>query len=278
MPEENKKVLNKQQLTAITHISGPLLIIAGAGTGKTTVITERVKWLVTQGMAGPEEVLALTFTEKAALEMEERIDAAMPYGVTQMWVMTFHGFCDRILREEGIHIGLNPRYKLITETSAVSLLRRHLFDFDLKYFRPLGNPNKFLTGILQHFSRLADEDTSMEEYLVFAHKQMSALSSDTPVPDRLEAEQSLELAVLYRDYEQLKVKEGFMDFGDLISQTLKLFRTRPNVLKKYQSKFKYFLVDEFQDTNFAQNELTVLLAGEGEKITVVSQEYQEIYR
>jgi len=278
MPEENKKVLNKQQLTAITHISGPLLIIAGAGTGKTTVITERVKWLVTQGMAGPEEVLALTFTEKAALEMEERIDAAMPYGFTQMWVMTFHGFCDRILRDEGIHIGLNPRYKLITETSAVSLLRRHLFDFDLKYFRPLGNPNKFLTGILQHFSRLADEDISVDEYLAFAQKQMSALSSVASDPDRLEAQQIMELAGLYRDYEHLKIKEGYLDFANLISHTLNLFRTRPNVLKKYQSKFKFFLVDEFQDTNYAQNELTVLLAGGQKNITVVADDDQAIYR
>jgi len=95
------KKLNLRQLEAIQHKSGPLLIIAGAGTGKTTVVTERIKWFIAEILALPSEILALTFTEKAAKEMQERIDVAMPYGYTQMWVMTFHSFCDRILRDEG---------------------------------------------------------------------------------------------------------------------------------------------------------------------------------
>src|SRR3970282_2879023 len=111
----DKIVLNNEQIKAITHKKGPLLIIAGAGTGKTTVITERIKWLISEKLAKPQEILALTFTEKAAREMEDRVDRALPYGVTQMWISTFHAFCDRILRNEAINIGLDPGYKLMTE-------------------------------------------------------------------------------------------------------------------------------------------------------------------
>ena len=155
---EEKRILNEEQKKAVEHGDGPLLIIAGAGTGKTTVITERIKHLILKKNILPSEILALTFTDKSAREMEERVDIALPYGYTQMWISTFHSFCDRILRSEALHIGLNPGYKLMTEAETILFLRKHLFKFDLEYFRPLGNPNKFLEGILQHFSLLKDED------------------------------------------------------------------------------------------------------------------------
>ncbi len=249
--------LNPQQLEAIQHKSGPLLIIAGAGTGKTTVVTERVKWLIAEGLSQPSEILALTFTEKAAKEMQERIDVAMPYGYTQMWVMTFHSFCDRILRDEGLAIGLDTGYKLMTEADSVDLLRRHLFDFELQEYRPMGNPHKFVSALLQHFSRLQDEDVTPDDYL--KHTQN-------------------ELSQGYKKYTELKIAESLLDFGDLISYTLQLFRTRPQILKKYQDKFKYILVDEFQDTNYAQNQLVILLAGEKQNLTVVGDANQSIYR
>src|SRR3990172_3269811 len=127
----DERKLNKEQLEAVTHGEGPLLIVAGAGTGKTTVITERIKWLIIQKMAKPSEILALTFTDKAAREMEDRVDRALPYGVTQMWISTFHSFADRILREEAIHIGLDSGYKLMTQSEAIIFFRRNLFSFDL---------------------------------------------------------------------------------------------------------------------------------------------------
>ncbi len=273
------KILNAEQQEAIRHGEGPLLIIAGAGTGKTTVITERISYLIAQKQISPSEILALTFTEKAAREMEERVDIAMPYGYTQMWISTFHAFCDRVLRDDAIHIGLNPGYKLATEAEIILFLRQNLFKFDLQYFRPLGNPHKFLDGLFQHFSRLKDEDISPEEYLDYA-KQLSDPKDLNPVaytldPDR---EKTLELAHAYKTYEELKVQEGIMDFGDLISNTLTLFRSRPNVLQEYQRRFKFVLVDEFQDTNFAQNTLAILLAGEVKNITVVGDDDQAIYR
>lgn len=268
-PEE--KVLNKEQLEAIKHKTGPLLIIAGAGTGKTTVVTERIKYLIFGKLAKPNEILALTFTEKAAREMENRVDIAMPYGYTQMWISTFHSFCDRILRQEALQIGLDPRYKLMSEAATTQLIRNNLFKFDLDYFRPLGNPNKFIGGMLQHFSRLQDEDVSPSDYLAWLKKQKSKM-------DKEEWKKYNELARAYRTYDELKIKEGVMDFGDLITKTLKLFRGRPNVLKQYQNQFKYILVDEFQDTNYAQNELAILLAGKAKNITVCGDDDQSVYR
>jgi len=260
--------LNKGQQEAVKFGSGPLLIIAGAGTGKTTVITERIKYLIFSKKVKPQEILALTFTEKAAREMEERVDVAMPYGYTQMWIMTFHSFCDRILRREALHIGLDPKYKLMSEAEAVQILRKNLFRFDLEYFRPLGNPNKFISGMLQHFSRLQDEDIGPNDYATW-------VNSNKQNPNY---KQYKELVGAYKTYDEIKVKEGLMDFGDLIVKTLKLFRDRPNILNGYREQFKYLLVDEFQDTNFAQNELVKLLVGKNGNVNVVGDDDQSIYR
>jgi len=290
------KKLNEEQILAVRHKSGPLLIIAGAGTGKTTVITERIKYLIEKDLAKPSEILALTFTEKAAQEMQERVDIAMPYGYTQMWISTFHSFCDRILRSEVLHIGLDPKYKLNTQSESVQFVRKNLFKFDLNYFRPLGNPTKFIGGMLQHFSRLQDEDITPAEYIKWVQKQGesrkkvrashgakssrddSAGLESLPAESKVEIEKWGELAKAYKMYEELKTKEGVMDFGDLIVKTLKLFRERPNVVQEYRKQFKYILVDEFQDTNIAQNELVKLLAGKEKNITVVLDDDQSIYR
>ncbi|MGA3291697.1 MAG: ATP-dependent DNA helicase [Candidatus Microgenomates bacterium] len=273
MDKTSNLKLNKEQIDAIKFGNGPLLIIAGAGTGKTTVITERIKYLIFSKKAKPSEILALTFTDKAAREMEERVDIAMPYGYTQMWIMTFHSFCDRILRREALHIGLDPKYKLMTEADAIQLLRKNLFKLELNYFRPLGNPNKFLSGMLQHFSRLQDEDVSPSDYVEWVKKQKAVVPEE-----RIEIEKWQELSKAYKAYDEIKVKENVMDFGDLIIKTLKLFRGRPNVLAEYQKQFKYLLVDEFQDTNYAQNELTKLLSGKDGNINVVGDDDQSVYR
>ncbi|MGB9706593.1 MAG: ATP-dependent helicase, partial [Microgenomates group bacterium] len=273
MVDSEEKKLNKEQKEAVEYGEGPLLIIAGAGTGKTTVITERIKYLISSGRAKPAEILALTFTDKAAREMEERVDIVLPYGYTEMWISTFHSFCDRVLRQEGLHIGLDPDYKLMTEAETIQFLIQNLFKFDLKYFRPLGNPTKFVGGMLQHFSRLKDEDVAPNEYLHWVKFQIPNSKFQ-----KEEVEKYLELAKAYQTYEEIKVKEGAMDFADLISNTLKLFRTRKNILRQYQDQFKYILVDEFQDTNYAQNELAILLAGEKQNITVCADDDQSIYR
>ncbi len=259
--------LNAEQKKAVNFGAGPLLIIAGAGSGKTTVVTQRIVHLISSGLAKPTEILALTFTEKASREMENRIDVALPYGVTNMWISTFHAFCDRILRAEVVNIGIDPGYTLMTEAETIMFFRKHLFDFTLTYFRPLGNPQKFISGMIQHFSRLKDEDITPEQYQKFAKKLKTE-----------DADKYIELAGAYKKYEELKIKEGKADYADLIQWTLRLLRTRPAILKRYQDQFKYVLIDEFQDTNFAQNELAILLAGKRKNITVVGDDDQAIYR
>jgi len=270
-----EKRLNRSQLQSVRYGKGPLLIIAGAGTGKTTVITERIGYLIGAGLAKPESILALTFTDKAAMEMEERVDLAMPYGYTDMWIATFHSFCDRVLRQEGLQIGLDSDYKLMSGAETTQFLINHLFQFKLDYFRPRGNPTKFVAGLLQHFSRLRDEDVQPKEYLAYAKKRLEEAKTEE---EKGEAVKTVELAEAYQDYQKLKIKEGVLDFADLIVNVLRLFRTRRNVLSQYRKQFKYILVDEFQDTNIAQNELVLLLAGRRANLTVVADDDQSVYK
>lgn len=266
--------LNKEQKEAVRHRGGPLLIIAGAGTGKTTVITERIVHLIKSGLARPSEILALTFTEKASEEMQERVDVVMPYGYTDMWISTFHSFCDRVLRDEALAIGLSTGYSLLTKAETIQFVRENLYEFDLEYFRPVGNPTKFIDGLVTHFSRLQDEDIAPSEYLAWVKREARNSKSEA---DKLETQKYKELADAYEKYEELKAREGYMDFGDLIVKTLLLFRRRPNVLRQYQNRFRYILIDEFQDTNYAQFELSLLLAGNQANITVVADDDQSIY-
>ena len=275
-----ERILNTEQRAAVEHGEGPLLIIAGAGTGKTTVITERIVHRITSGKAKPQEILALTFTEKASQEMEERVDKALPYGVTQMWISTFHAFCDRVLRSHGIHIGIDPGFRVMTEAETIQFFKRHLFSFDLSYFRPLGNPQKFIQGMITHFSRLKDEDVTSKNYLAWASEKRKTKSEKrNMIPEeKEEIEKYKELAKAYLLYEKLKLKESVFDFSDLISYCLKLFRERPSVLKQYQDQFSYVLIDEFQDTNFAQNELAMLISSPKNNLTVVGDDDQAIYR
>ncbi|HUV72505.1 MAG TPA: ATP-dependent DNA helicase [Clostridia bacterium] len=273
--DASEKKLNPEQLKAIQHGEGPLLIIAGAGTGKTTVITERIKYFIIEQKVSPGELLALTFTEKAAREMEERVDVVLPLGYANMWISTFHSFADRILRDEAVNIGLDPNFRVMTQAENIHFLRKNLFEFELEYYRPLGNPNKFIEGLLQHFSRLKDEDVVVTDYFDYLKK----LKKEGKEEFEEEIARSEELAKAYQTYEELKTKHGFLDFGDLQSQVLKLFRTRKKILKQYQEQFKYILVDEFQDTNYAQYVLVKLLAPPPKaNLTVVGDDNQAIYR
>jgi DNA helicase-2/ATP-dependent DNA helicase PcrA len=273
-------LLNQEQQQAVKYNKGPLLIIAGAGTGKTSVIVEKIKYLVKKKLARPEQILALTFTEKAASEMEERVDQAMPYGYFQMSISTFHAFADQILKENCYQIGLSPNFRLMTEAETIIFLKQNFFLFNLKYFRPLGNPNKFLEALLQHFSRLKDEDASPNQYLNWAQNQKSLLKANRPLGEKIETEKYLELAEAYQTYQKLKIKEGLMDFADLVYYLLKLFRQRPNVLRQYQQQFFFILIDEFQDTNISQYQLIKLLcpAKKNPHLTIVADDSQSIYK
>ncbi len=277
--------LNDKQKEAVKHRDGPLLIIAGAGTGKTAVITQKVLDLIKSVDAKPTEILALTFTEKAASEMIERIDIEMPIGYEEVTVSTFHSFCDSVLRKDSVYLGIDSNYSLMTEAQAYVFFRKYLYDFPLDTLRPLGNPAANITQILRHFSRLQDEEVFPEEYNNFVKK----LSKNNKIEEEQKKEFE-ELAATYEMYTNKKIEESKMDFGDLILQTIKLFRDKPNILDKYHQRYKYILVDEFQDTNYTQNVLVNLLALNGDpqnvdskikckaNITVVGDDDQAIYK
>jgi DNA helicase-2/ATP-dependent DNA helicase PcrA len=268
--------LNKAQKTAVTHEDGPLLIVAGAGTGKTTVLINRLAYLISEKKASTEEILLLTFTEKAAGEMEERADKILPYGYVDLWINTFHGFCERILRDHALEIGLNPNFKLLSATDQWVLIKKNLDNFNLEYYKPLGNPTKFISEILKHFSRLKDENISTLGYLKSAEGMIA--SEKDGDGEELEISRVKELAEAYKTYNQLLLENNYFDFGDLIVYTIKLFRDRPNILKYYRQKFKYIMVDEFQDTNLAQYELVKMLAAPKDNLLVVGDDDQAIYK
>ena len=294
--------LNKEQLDAVKHGQGPLLIVAGAGTGKTTVITNRIAYLIEAGFAKPDEILALTFTEKAAGEMQERVDLLLPLGYHDMWISTFHSFCERILQQHGLELGLPGDFKLLNDTKAWVLVHNNLDKFNLDYYKPLGNPKKFISALLKHFSRCKDELITPAAYLEYAEelklaadnpeglsgkpeskkakktKKSEILNSNSPTPDPAETLRIQEIANAYHVYQKLLLDNNYLDFGDLINYALELLQKRPKILAQYQKKFKYLMVDEFQDTNFAQYQLVKILAGQTANLTVVGDDDQSIYK
>lgn len=274
-PSDYLAGLNQAQRQAVEHGTGPLLIVAGAGTGKTTVLVNRLLHLIMSGQARPEQILLTTFTEKAAGEMEERSDRLLPYGYTDLWIQTFHGLGERLLRQHGLDIGLPADFKLLNETGQWILLRKNLDRLQLDYYRPLGNETKFLRELVKHFSHLKDENISPEDYL----RYVDGLDlSDAGEPQQIEVARLKELARAYQTYNQLLLDHSYLDFGDLIRYTLQLFHQRPNILQHYRQQFKFILVDEFQDTNWAQYELIKLLAAPDNNLTVVGDDDQSIYK
>jgi len=270
----NLDKLNKEQKEAVLHEKGPLLIVAGAGTGKTTVITQRIVNLIEKKLAKPEEILAVTFTEKASAEMEERVDRELEFGYLDLWISTFHAFCEKVLRENALDIGLSTDFKLLDTTTGWLLARQNLDKFELNYYKSLGNPTKFIQAMISHFSHCKDQEIYPENYLEYANK----LKTSNDASENQEIERIKEVANAYHAYQQILLKNNCLDFGDLINYCLKLFKERPLILKKYREKFKYILVDEFQDTNWSQYELIKLLSEPNNNLCVCADDDQAIYR
>jgi len=267
--------LNEAQRKAVTHKNGPLLIVAGAGTGKTTVLTRRYAYLLKEQGLTTDNLLALTFTEKAATEMEDRVLEQLSTGAYDFCISTFHGFCQRILEAHALEIGLPNRFRVLTPTDAWLMLRRHLDELPLDHFRPLGNPTRFLEAIVSHISRAKDEGVTPERYLDFVKNAVLDQDVENAEGDRKRLQ---ELADVYAAYRKILLDAGCLDFGDLIMETLRLFRERPAILETYRKQFRYVLVDEFQDTNWAQYELLKLLLGLEKNLTVVGDDDQAIYK
>ncbi len=268
--------LTPTQTQAVTHGQGPMMIVAGAGTGKTTVITRRIVHLVASGTAQSSQILALTFTNKAAAEMQERVDVMLPYGYADIRICTFHSFGDRLLREYAMELGLNPKFKVLSQPEQVLFLRDKLYQLPLDRYRPAGQPTQHLSNLVAHFSKLKDEDRSPHDYLEFAEGLVAAAGDDEVLQDRAAAH--LELARCYEVYQALMKEAGYLDFGDQVYLTLRMLRERPAVARRLQDQYQYLLVDEFQDTNYAQFALVKVLAARHRNLTVVGDDDQSIYQ
>lgn len=269
--------LNSAQRDAVLHGQGPQLVVAGAGTGKTAVITKRIAHLVTSKQCSPREILALTFTDKAAEEMENRVDQLVPYGFTDSTICTFHAFGDRVLREKGLLLGLNPAYTILSSTEQLVFMREHLFEFPLRLLRPLSDPTRHLQLIASVISRAQDEDVAPEAYLEHCQRHLEKRETADPAQRAAWAKQE-EIARVYAVYQRRLQERGLLDFGGLLQLTLRLFREHPDVLAEYRERYRFVLVDEFQDTNAAQFELIRLLAGPDGNLTVVGDDDQSIYK
>jgi DNA helicase-2/ATP-dependent DNA helicase PcrA len=287
--------LNAEQRKAVTHGDGPLLVVAGAGTGKTQVITRRIAWLIATRRARPAEILALTFTDQAADEMQTRVDQLVPYGYTDTAISTFHAFGDRLVREFALELGLPGDVRVLSRPETVVFLREHLFELELDQYRPLGDPTKFLDALATLFSRAKDEDVSPDAYRAHAERLAAtareaqaavdaagdaATEQDRDAAAALdeEARRQAELARAYATYQRLLAANGAIDFGDQVALALRLLRESPAARERVQGRFRYVLVDEFQDTNRAQSELVGLLSAPHRNVTVVGDDDQSIYK
>ena len=285
--------LDPEQQRAVTHDRGPLLVVAGAGTGKTRVIAHRIAWLIAAKRAHPSQILALTFTERAAAEMEQRVDLLVPYGYTDMWISTFHAFGDRIYREYALELGLSNTARVLSEAERVVFFRERLFRLPLRRYLPLGNPVRHLQALVRLTARAKDEGILPERYLDYAQAtrlkasaelarlEAAAAEADERDPARAklgEAERQLELAQVYRAMDEELHRAGKIDFGDQLLLVHRLLSTAPQVLEAIRRRFRYLLVDEFQDTNSVQFELLKLLATAPRNLMVVGDDDQSIYR
>ncbi|QBK24518.1 DNA helicase PcrA [Ureibacillus thermophilus] len=250
--------MNKEQQQAVKTTEGPLLIMAGAGSGKTRVLTHRIAYLIVEKQVYPSNILAITFTNKAAREMRERIDALLGTGISEsMWVSTFHSMCVRILRRDIDRIGISKNFSILDASDQLTVIK-HVFkelNIDTKQYDP--------RSVLSAISSCKNECITAEEY----KKNMNPYNPYEKV-----------VGNVYEAYEKTLRKNQSLDFDDLILMTITLFERVPEVLSYYQNKFQYIHVDEYQDTNHSQYKLVKMLASKFQNICVVGDSDQSIYK
>jgi len=251
---ELNKYLNPQQIKAVKNTENPLLVIAGAGSGKTRVLTYRIAYLVKEKKVDPFDILAITFTNKAANEMKRRVIDLIGRVGELMWVSTFHSFCARILRHEINHLGMSRNFVIYDSNDQLSLITKCLKELNL-------DSKRFTPKIIQ--AVISDAKNRLMDYESFSKKAKEYFEKI--------------VAQVYPLYQEKLFKANALDFDDLLMFTVNLFKLFPNVREKYQNKFKYILVDEFQDTNIAQNEIILILSEQHKNICVVGDDDQSIY-
>ena len=248
--------LNDKQREAVLCTEGPLLILAGAGSGKTRVLTHRIAYLIEECGVNPWNILAITFTNKAAGEMRERVDKIVGFGSDSVWVSTFHSTCVRILRRHIDLLGYDTNFTIYDTDDQKSVMKDVIRSLDLD---PKIYKERTFLGVISHAK---DELISPEEFMINAG---------------LDYKQQL-YGRAYREYQLALKKNNALDFDDLIVKTVELFRSHPEVLDYYQERFKYIMVDEYQDTNTAQFKFVSLLAGKYQNLCVVGDDDQSIYK
>jgi len=279
-PESGGLKLNEAQRRAITHGAGPLLVIAGAGTGKTRVITERIRHLLeTDSSLLGENILGLTFTKKAAGEMKSRVVKAVGERGKDVVLSTFHSFCETILKE------VDPNRMALEKVDHWILLRRNLGRLKLDKYRRLAEPGQFLSDFISFFSRCQDELVSSEDYQNFAdllaeelEREKHSLDEDTCKERAEQVDLQQEIARAYRASEEILKEKRAMALNGLIAEAVVLLKQDGKKHRALQERYQHILVDEFQDTNIAQLELLHLLSGDRRNIVVVGDNDQAIYR
>ena len=278
------KNLNPSQKEAVLDASSQMLIVAGAGTGKTSTIVNKISHLINNHLAAPHEIICLTFTDKAAQEMEERIDKELPIGIFGVATLTFHSFAERILRDESHNVGLSSNFKTLSESAKIYFLKKNFYSTSLRHLLSSQPTVSNLEPIIAHFSRLQDEFISPQDYEIWINKKSQENNSELNVEEKEILHEELSrlkiLSNAYTEFSDLKKKNNYVDFGDLVYLVLKIFTDSKSILKKYRNSFKYIFVDEFQDTNVSQYELLKLLCKENPltKLIVVGDDSQGIYK
>jgi DNA helicase II / ATP-dependent DNA helicase PcrA len=246
--------LNPVQAEAVTHGEGPLLVIAGAGSGKTRVLTHRIAHLIRDAGVSPFEILAITFTNKAADEMKQRVERLVGPVARKMWVSTFHSACVRMLRRDADKLGFPTSFTIYDQADAVRLTGYVIRDLGL-------DPKRFPPrSVHATLSAAKNEGVSVDEYA-----------------DRAGQLFERKIAEVFREYQHRLQRAGAMDFDDLLARTVQLFREHPDVLEHYRRRFRHVLVDEYQDTNRVQNELVLLLGASHRNLFVVGDSDQSVY-
>ena len=248
--------LNDKQKEAVFHTEGPLLILAGAGSGKTRVLTHRIAYLIEEKGVNPWNILAITFTNKAAAEMRERVDNLVGFGSESIWVSTFHSMCVRILRRHIALLGYDTNFTIYDTDDQKTLMRDvcKLLQIDTKIYK-----ERMLIGTISHAKNemLTPEEFRLQSGGDFHQKK---------------------IADVYEEYEKQLRANNALDFDDLLLKTVQLFQTQHDVLEYYQERFRYIMVDEYQDTNGVQFELVRLLASRYQNLCVVGDDDQSIYK
>jgi DNA helicase-2/ATP-dependent DNA helicase PcrA len=264
------------QREAVTHPGGPLLVLGGAGTGKTRVLTRRFAWLVEEG-APPDGVLALVFSPAAAAEMRERVEDLTGAAGVDLWVETFHSFSTRLLQDEALEAGLDPFFSPVTPADRLALMLDRIEDLTLRRHEIRGNPAPLLASFIARIDRLKDEMVGAPEYGAWARKLVERCH-DGDDAGRVHAERELEFAQVYADHDRLLAESGSLDFGDLVLHAFRLLHEKPHVRTRVAERLQHVLVDEYQEVNFAQGALLRMLGQEHRNITVAGDDDQAIHR